>query len=430
MTEKLLHFIWKFQYFNRAALQTTTGESVEIIYTGQHNHEQGPDFLQARIRLANTLLAGSIELHLKTSDWARHGHSGDKNYNNVVLHVVYRHDGANDLGIPILELQPRIQSLLCHRYEALMQSADFIPCAKNIMDVPALTIQSWFDRLVAERLTRKADQLLQLREKNGGNWEEAFWQMLARAFGAATNADAFEAIARSVPVKLLAKHKNSIQQLEALLLGQANLLGPRREDDYAKLLWREYQFLKGKYNLQPINLPVHFLRMRPPNFPTIRLAQLAALLFNSSHLFSRIIEEREVGNMENLLQATANDYWHYHFRFDEESSFQPKKIGQDMVHHLIINVVAPAIFGFGLYHRQDHFTSRAVALLEGLPAEKNAITNGFVKLGVKPEQAAASQALIELKNNYCNERRCLECALGNALLRREAENQPREMRLI
>ncbi|RPD51667.1 DUF2851 family protein [Paracnuella aquatica] len=423
MTEKLLQFIWKFQYFNRAALRTTSNDPIDIIFPGQHNTEQGPDFLQARVRIGATKLAGSIELHLKTSDWDRHGHSGDANYNNVVLHVVYQHDGLPNPKIPVLELQPRIHSMLYQRYEALMQCADFIPCGNAIATVPPLTMQAWLDRLLAERLQRKATQLLTLRDQNNGSWEEAFWQMLARSFGAATNADAFEAIARSVPVKLLGKHKSSIHQLEAMLLGSANLLGPKWQDDYAQLLWREYQFLKVKYNLQPINMPVHFLRMRPPNFPTIRLAQLAALLHRSSHLFSRIIEAKAVADIQDMLHATANDYWHYHYRFDEQTGYLPKKIGQDMLHHLMINVVAPALFAFGLHHKQDHYTSRAVELLATLPPEKNAIISGFAKLGVKTEHAAASQALIELKNNYCNNRRCLECAVGNAILRRDSEPQ-------
>ncbi|OLY94832.1 Protein of unknown function [Cnuella takakiae] len=417
MTEKLLHFIWRFQYFNRQALATTLDEPIEIIHPGQHNHHQGPDFLQARVRIGTTLLAGSVELHLRTSDWNRHQHSGDPNYHNVVLHVVYEHDGGTS-DLPVLELQPRISGLLLEHYQQLMQSNAFIPCGSGINQVPKLTLEAWKERLLAERLQRKAGQLAKPVSNNQLHWDEGFWHLLARSFGARTNAEAFEAIARSLPLKILARHSNSIHQLEAMLLGQARLLDYDYTDDYPRMLQREYRFLQQKWNVKPISLPVHFLRMRPSNFPTIRLAQLAALVQQSAHLFSKVIATTDVKSMEQLFQATANDYWHYHYRFDETTPFQPKRIGEDMIHHLLINVVSPVLFAYGSYHKNAAYTQRAVDILEHLPAENNAITRGFRALAIRAAHAADAQALLELRNNYCNERRCLECGVGNSLLKK------------
>lgn len=423
MTEKLLHYIWRFQYFNRFNLVTTTGETIEILHPGQHNQQQGPDFLQARVRIGKTLLAGSVELHLRTSDWNRHQHSGDPNYHNVVLHVVYEHDGGTD-QLPVLELQPRISRLLLDHYQQLMQSGGFIPCNHNISQVPVLVLTAWKERLLAERLQRKAGTLKQPQEKGIMHWEEGFWRLLARSFGARTNADAFEAIACSLPLKVLARHSHSIHQLEALLMGQARLLQFNYTDDYAGMLQREYRFLQQKLHLKPISLPVHFLRMRPSNFPTIRLAQLAALVQQSPHLFSKVLEAATLEQLRQLFQATANDYWHYHYRFDEATPFQPKRIGADMVQHLVINAVAPVLYAYGSYHKQVLYTERATELLAQMEGENNAVTRGFAQLGIKATQAADAQALLELRNSYCNERRCLDCAVGNYVLKQSLAPVP------
>jgi hypothetical protein len=270
--------------FQPFRLHTVDGEPVEILFPGRLNKNQGPDFSDAKIRVGTTLLAGSVELHLKTSDWQRHKHGQDKNYQNVILHVVLQHDQLFQNPIPVLELQHRIPSLLLENYTALMNAPSFIPCASTIKHTRELTWLNWKERLVAERLTRKAATVLEGLEQTGRHWEETFWRLLARNFGIKVNADAFEELARSLPVNLLAKQRASIHQLEALLLGQANLL-PEPADDYTKLL-REYNFLKQKYELAPINTPMHFLRMRPGNFPTVRLAQLAMLLYNHASFFS------------------------------------------------------------------------------------------------------------------------------------------------
>jgi hypothetical protein len=423
MTERLLQFIWQFQYFNKGELTTTAGEDVQVIFPGHYNTNQGPDFSDAKIKIGKTVWAGSVELHLETSDWKKHNHHDDKNYNNVILHVVVQRnsiplaDNVQGNSIPVLELKNRISKILLQRYEDLMNSSAFIPCEKSIHTVKDITWKSWKERLLAERLLRKAKTVELFRQQNKDHWEETFWWMLARNFGIKINADAFEAIAKSISVNILAKHKNQIHQLESLLMGQAGLLEGKLTEDYPKLLQREYKFLQTKYKLKPIHIPVHFLRMRPGNFPTIRLAQLAMLITESSHLFSKIKDAGSVTEIKKCFDITANDYWHYHYQFDETSSFKKKKLGTAMIDNIIINTVCPVLFAYGNYHDEEKYKLKALQWLEEITAESNSITKGFIKLGIENKSAYDSQALIELKNEYCIKKRCLDCGVGNFLLK-------------
>jgi hypothetical protein len=421
MTERLLQFIWQFQYFNKNDLSTTADEKLQIIIPGLFNSNQGPDFLQATIRIGSTKWVGNIELHLKTSDWKRHRHERDKNYNNVILHVVWEND-TEESSIPVFELKSRVSKILLQRYEELMNASGFIPCEKNISSVRDIVWKSWKERLLAERLLRKAAIAENFLQQNNYHWEETFWWLLARNFGIKVNADAFEAMAKSVSINILAKHKNQIHQLEALLLGQAGLLDKntdsyQHKDDYPLLLQREYTFLKKKYSLRPIHQPVHFLRMRPGNFPTIRLAQLAMLIQGSAHLFSKIKEAGSVKLVRKWFDVVANDYWHYHYRFEEPSAFKKKKLGDAMIDNIIINTICPVLFAYGNYHDENKYKEKALKWLEETAAESNSITKGFLQLGIENKNAFDSQALIELKNEYCNKKRCLDCAVGNAILK-------------
>ena len=437
MTERLLQFIWQFQYFNRSELTTSEGEVLQVIHPGQYNTNQGPDFLHARVLLGEATWVGSVELHLKKSDWIKHRHEEDRNYGNVILHVVWEDDAAekgnpqlskqkevavdngsvNERSIPVLELQSRVAKTLLHRYSELMRSISFIPCEKNIHAIPDITWTGWKERLLAERLIRKAGIAETFLQQNKFHWEETFWWLLARNFGMKVNADAFEAIARSIPLSLLAKHKNQIHQLEALLLGQAGLLSQKFEGDYPNLLTREYHFLQKKYRLTPVSLPVHALRMRPGNFPAIRLAELAMLVHESSHLFSRIIEAASATEIRKFFAITANDYWHYHYQLDKETAFRKKSVGSSMVDNLIINTVAPLLFLYGSHHKENRYRDMALNCLMETRAEQNQITRGFVRLEIKIGNAADSQALIELKNQYCQEKRCLDCSIGHSILK-------------
>ena len=416
ITERLLQFIWQFQYFNKGELRTTSGEELQIIFPGAYNTNQGPDFTDAKIKIGKTTWVGNIELHLKASDWNKHNHQHDKNYNNVVLHVVWENDFP-DYNIPMLNLENRIATGLLQRYEELMNAQGFIACEGSITSIKPIILQSWKERLLAERLIRKSAIVEKFLDQNNQHWEETFWWMLARNFGIKINADAFEAMARTIPINILAKHKNQIHQLEAFLLGQANLLNENFSEDYPIMLKREYEFYKTKYKLNDQNYSVFFLRMRPGNFPTIRLAQLAMLVHNSEHLFSKIKETDSLHDVKNWLDVTANDYWHYHYRFDEPSAFKKKNLGASMVDNILINTVCTVLFAYGHFNNEQKFKDKALKWLEEITAESNSITKGFQKLGLENKNAHDSQAFIELKNEYCSKKRCLDCAVGNALLK-------------
>ncbi len=307
MTERLLQFIWQFQYFNNSHLQTIEGELLQIISAGQYNTNQGPDFSDAKIRIGNTLWAGTVELHVLSSDWDKHKHQQDSKYDNVILHVVWEEDRRPNT-IPILELKDRVPKMVLQRYEELMNAVSFIPCEKNMDRVNKITWISWKDRMLAERLTRKAVRIHQMLRENKGHWEETCWWLLARNFGMRVNADAFESVARSIPFNILAKYKNRLHQLEALLLGQAGLLQGKFEEHYPILLQKEYRFQKNKNKFKPARALMLFLRMRPGNFPTIRLAQLAMLIHHSAHLFSKIKEMTSLKDVKDCFDITANDY--------------------------------------------------------------------------------------------------------------------------
>lgn len=418
MTEKLLQYIWQFQCYNTNSLTTADGESLQIIYPGQHNTNQGPDFLNAKICVNSTTWAGNIELHVKSTEWLSHKHSEDKNYNNVILHVVWQDDMRLDLPFPVLELQSKVSKLLLSKYDELMLAGTFISCEKNIHQVENLIWIAWKERLLVERLQNKAAAINAYLTCNKNNWEETFWWILARNFGIKVNAVLFEKIAQSLPLSIISKHKSQIHQLEALLFGQAGLLEKKLQEAYPVMLQKEYRYLKKLYALQQLTIQPHFLRMRPANFPTIRLAQLAMLLHQSHHFFSKMKEAVSVTELRLLLDITANDYWHYHFVFDEESGYKEKHLGNQMISNLIINAVVPTVFAYGLHNDEQVYKDKAISWLQELAPEKNNVTAGFELLQIKNGSAFDSQALIQLKNEYCILKRCLECAIGNKLIKK------------
>lgn len=417
MTERLLQYIWQFQYFNASKLLTTDGEWLQVIHPGIYNTNQGPDFSDAKVKLEETVWAGSIELHINSSDWKNHKHSGDSNYKNVILHVVWKHDADLALPFPTLVLQDKVSKILLSRYQELMHTGSFIPCEKNVQQASEITWMAWKERLLVERLQVKTRLIFDFLEMNNSHWEETLWWLLAKNFGIKINSAAFETIAQSVPIRVLAKHKNQVQQVEALLFGQAGLLDAAFKEDYPKLLQREYQFLGKKYQLQKSKIKLAFLRMRPSNFPTVRLAQLAMLVHESLHLFSRIKEATKINSVKEMLVVTASDYWHYHYVFDETSAFKKKTLGGEMVNNILINTVIPILFAYGHHQDENVYKDKALKWLEEITAEKNAITRGFSSLHLQNKTAFDSQAYIQLKNEYCNRKRCLDCAIGNKLLR-------------
>ncbi len=419
MTERLLQAIWQFQCFSRTSLCTTDGLPVQVVHPGTCNANQGPDFLDAKIKLGDTMWAGHVELHVHSSDWKAHGHSADPNYQNIILHVVWLHDQETGMAFETLELQSRVSKLLFSNYEDLMLNKAFIPCQKHLPGINNLVLTAWKERLLVERLQHKAAMFQQYLAVTGNHWEEACWWLLARNFGGSVNGQAFEKIAQSIPFAALTKVSHQLLQAEALLLGQAGLLEGAFEDDYAQWLGKEYRFLQHKYQLIQPDAPVHHLRMRPPGFPALRLAQLAKLIHQQQHLFTQMRECATIPQLVALLDVTAGSYWDTHYQPDTPAGVSSaKKLGTQMIHNILINTMVPAVFTYGLFHRLEAYKEKALQWLQLLPAEQNNITRDFAALGIKSHSATDSQALIQLKNEYCNKRRCLDCAVGNQLLRK------------
>ena len=419
MTERLLQYIWQFQYFNKNDLITTAGEELMIIHPGIYNTHQGPDFNEGRIRIRENIWVGNIELHVDASDWHRHQHSNDKNYRNVILHVVWKNDEVDpEHNIPTLILEDRVPKILLQQYFSWMKENYFIPCESSAGNAGDLVWTGWKERLMIERLERKSRQVLELLQKNNFHWEETLWWMISRNFGLYVNADAFAEMASSIPYNLISKHRIQIHQLESLMFGQAGLLDAEFAEKYPSMLKKEYLFLQRKYNLEKIHAPVHFLRMRPACFPTIRLAQLAMLFHSTGNMFSAILQMETIIKVKMMLNITANDYWHYHFRFGEATVYQPKTLGGEMINNILMNTVATILFTYGKYHIEPAYQQKAVEWMSQLPAEKNSVMTKFRRIGVTSRNASDSQSLIELKSQYCDHKRCLDCAIANAVLKK------------
>jgi Protein of unknown function (DUF2851) len=422
MKEDLLHFLWRTRRFEQTGLRTTEGEPLEIVSPGNHNTHAGPDFLDARLRIGGTTWAGNVEMHLTASEWLRHGHQGDAAYGNVILHVVLdedqpvlRNDGTR---IPCLEMRNLVPPGIAATYQRLLHNEHWIPCHNLFHTVPDMTRTLWLDRMLVERLEQKTTAIRTVLEANGGDWEETFYQFIARNFGLKVNAEPFEALARSLPQRILARHRDSLPQLEALLFGQSGLLPDQTDDAYPNELKKEYGFLRKKYDLTPIEaVQWRFLRLHPGNFPTIRLAEFARLVQRSAHLFSRILEVGTQKDVEALFTVKLDGYWLTHYTFDNISPQRNKSLGKDAVRLLTINTIVPFLFLYGKIRGEEAFKDKALHLLETLPPERNAILDGWQRLGVEPPSAYQTQGLLQLKNVYCDRKRCLECAIGAGLLK-------------
>ncbi|WP_345948024.1 DUF2851 family protein [Mucilaginibacter sp. PAMB04274] len=422
-TEDFLHYIWKFKLFNFRDLQTTDGVSLEILSVGVHNFDAGPDFHNVRIRIGDTLWAGNAEIHIAAGDWYKHNHTHDEAYGNVVLHIVYRNDKPvilpNGRQVPTLELANRIPAELYTRYHQLAYgNQQIIPCEATIKTVSGIKLHNWLTRVLVERLQKKSVAVIDTLQHNRGDWEETFYQHLAANFGFKVNALPFELLAKSLPQQILAKHKNSALQIEALIMGQAGLLEVELTDSYPLKLQAEYGFLQKKYNLKPVEKHLwKFMRLRPQNFPTIRLAQFANLIFKSNHLFSKILEIEHLADFRKLFnRVDVNDYWETHYRFGVESKPASKSLGKSSVDLLLMNTIAVFLYSYGHHHKLQQYIDRSLELLESVPVEQNHIVNDFTNLGVIAKSAFESQALLELKNNYCNHKKCLQCGVGNQIL--------------
>jgi hypothetical protein len=422
MTEDFLHYIWKFRLFNSQGLNAHTGEPIEILKPGLHNHGQGPDFFDAVLKIGDTTWAGNVELHLNASDWDRHNHTTDKAYDNVVLHVVYQNDKvirrASGEEIPALELKDRIGPEIISRYLSLYDNIKKIPCAERIKEVDSFIIENWLNRLLFERLEKKSAVIEAMLSKEVNDWQEIFYRRLAYNFGFKVNAEPFELLAKSLPLQYLLKHQDSLLQLEALLFGQAGLLEKGFYSDYPLLLQREYRILQSKFSLKPLDAHLwKFMRLRPKNFPTIRLSQFAMLLHRAQKLFSKVLEEENPTAFFKLFNTSVSEYWESHYVFEKESEPLKKALGRASIENIIINTVVPFLFVYGRQKREDKFKEKALKLLESIQPEKNVIIEDWENTGMAVKNAFESQAFIELKTSYCDKKQCLNCAIGNKLLK-------------
>jgi len=419
MRESILHYVWQHKLFTAQQLVTTEGEPVDVIDVGKHNTDAGPDFFNAKIRIGETLWAGNVEIHTRSTDWHRHSHHSDKAYNSVILHVVSEVDGeifrADGAKIPQLELV--YPKHIAENYDRLITEQKWIACEDKIAAVPGIVIESWKNALLTERLEQKMQAITTLLTESNQHWEEAFYITLARNFGFGTNSQAFESLAKSVPLSVLGKHKDQLLQLEAVLFGQAGLLTDEATDEYAARLKQEYSFMKAKFGLQPINASQwKLLRLRPDNFPHVRIAQFASLIHSSSKLFSKIVDQPEMEYLRSIFVCEPSDYWKRHYLFSHESPVRDKKLGTQSINVLLINTVVPFLFCYAQQKNNQTLKDKALQLLEQLPSERNAIITTWQKLGINSASAYDSQALLQLKKQYCDDKKCLRCRIGHKVL--------------
>ncbi|MFZ2905394.1 MAG: DUF2851 family protein [Cyclobacteriaceae bacterium] len=420
MTESFLHYIWQFQYFEKADLATSAGERLTVFQPGFRNAHAGPDFSEAKIKIDNLEWRGSVEIHINASGWNDHRHGDDQAYENVVLHVVWENDKpikrTDGTVMPTLELKSRVNPDLWNHYKKLFTSVESIPCSNHWPKISALVKLSMLEKTVVQRLELKAQGVMDILVKNNNDWEETCYQLLFKNFGFKVNADPMVQLAHSLPFKVLMKHP---AQLEALLFGQAGFLEKAKADEYVIELKREYDLLKKKYNLTSKMMNEaqwRFLRLRPGNFPTVRLAQLAALFAHRKNMFSEIIEADSYRRIVDLLDTDQSRYWQQHYRFGKQSKTKVPGIGKSSIDNIVINTVAPLLTAYGKIHDDVLFVERAVEWLQNIPAENNKITRAWAGIGHNVTSAFDSQGLIELYNTYCLKRKCLECAVGSAII--------------
>ncbi len=419
MKEVFLHAVWRYSLYQPTELKTEDGENVTVIFPGQYNKDAGPDFLEARIKIGNTTLVGHVEIHVNSSDWKKHGHDDSQSYNNVILHVVYEHDAPDVTPhIPTLTIKDYIPSSVMDQYYGLIQSHNKLPCHNQLSKVRDITKEAWLSRLLAERWEEKLVDWKELLERSSSDWRSLLYWRLAANFGFKVNAEAFLALAQSIPINVFAKHNGQLQQIEALLFGQAGFLHHAMQDEYGQQLYQEYAFLQKKYQLQPIEIQWKFMRMRPANFPTIRIAQFAMLIHQSIHLFSKIIEKDTLKEIAPLFELSASTYWDSHYRFDEEAKVRrKKKLGKSSVQNIIINTIAPIKFLYASQMGTEKEQEQALNLLDSLTSENNHIIDMWENNSWKVTNASQSQALIQLYNSYCKSKRCMDCSIGVSILK-------------
>lgn len=412
--EQLLHYVWKHKIFPLKELKTTTGQQVEVIDTGLANTDAGPDFFNAKLKLDGVLWIGNIEIHERSSDWFKHGHHADAGYNSVILHIASEID--TEISRSNGERIPQIQ-LICPEavrtnYKELLETDSYPPCYRIIPSLPPFTAHSWMTALQMERFEQKATLLNERLKRCQGNWEDAFFITLARNFGFGLNGDAFETWAHRLPFRAVDKHRNDLFQIEAIFFGQAGILEDSDGDGYYLRLKKEYTYLQHKFGLIPMDASLwRFLRLRPANFPHIRIAQLACLYHRAYGLLSRIMETETLQGVRDILKGGTSEYWLTHYTFGGSSPSRPKTLSNTSLDLLIINTVVTFLYAYGLHKGNRVLCARAGSFLEELKAENNYITRMWEQCGMKASNAADSQALIQLKKEYCDKKKCLYCRI-------------------
>ena len=414
MKEEFLYYLWENRLLSKD-LHTVDGDDVGIISVGIRNHDSGPDYLDARIRIGRTLWVGHVEMHVNSSDWFRHGHQDDESYKNVVLHVVYC-DDCERLNIPTVEIRGKFDEKIFERYEGFLRSRLWIPCEKMIAGIQQFTWLSWLERVLVERLEIEVKDVFARLVENNYDWEETMYQRVMRYLGMKVNNDAFERLARLLPLKVIRKHVDNCLQVEAMIFGCAGFLEQEFTEAYPVLLQREFKVLKSKFNLDIMPMAYwKFLRMRPPNFPTIRLAQTASLICSCDTLFSKLLSISDLESMYGAFDVKTNEYWDTHFIFEKLSKMKKKTLGKASIDVLIINAVVPVLFSYGIYHDNQELKDRCLKFLDDMEPEDNLVIRNFEKLGVGVCNAQQSQAVLHLYKSYCKRRNCLKCRVFGAL---------------
>lgn len=422
MKENLLHFIWKLQLFSSKKLFTTENEKIYVISPGVENFNAGPDFTNSKIEINAQLWVGNVEIHVKSSDWYVHNHQFDQNYNAVILHVVWEHDieiyRNSNQKIATLELKHFISPKILENYLQLFhQTKTWIPCEKNIEIVPDFALKHWYERLYFERLECKSEIIKQQLTRTKNDWEAVFFVLLAKNFGLKVNGESFLNIATSFDFSLVRKLSGNLTQLEALFFGQAGLLAEENDFIYFKNLKLEFEYLQTKFKITPFEKSqVQFFRLRPNNFPTIRLSQLAVLYFKHQNLFSKIIEVERLEDFYDIFNVSTSKFWETHFTFNRESRKSTKKITKSFIDLLLLNTIIPIKFMYFKSIGKNDF-SAILSLVEHINPEKNTIISMFNNLTIKSENAFETQALLQLKSNYCNKQLCLKCEIGTFILK-------------
>ena len=421
MKEDFLHHLWQYKKFDIANLKTTTGESIQILNSGQYLQLTGPDFFNAQLIIGNQKWAGNIEIHLKSSDWYLHNHEKDSNYDSVILHVVWEHDSPifrkNNTEVPTLELKKHVALAELHKYQLLITQKSWIYCENDISKVDDFVFRNWQERLYFERLERKSTEIRQLLQDSNNDWEAVLFCMLAKNFGLNTNGILFQNMAKSIPFSVIRKESFAVENLEALFFGQANMLETNFQDNYTNKLQQDYNYLIHKYKItKNVFDKVEFFKHRPDNFPTIRLAQLAALYHKEHNLFSKIMSCSTTFQIYDLFKVEVSNYWETHYNFDKISVLKKKKMSHSFIDLILINTIIPVKFAYE-QSLQKESSQEIIDLIEAIQPEKNIVIDKFLAIGIVPKNAFETQSLLQLKKEYCEAKKCLQCAVGVHLLK-------------